>query len=166
MVLVRKVTAEDWEILRDIRLSALREAPTAFGSTYEDQVTFTKQDWLRRIANSCTFFAYLPEVDGRRPVGLAGGYQQTPGVAEVISMWGDPRARGRRVGEALIDAVADWARTETDARTLHLWVTESNQSASRLYERCGFKPTGERQPLPSDPSLPEFAMSRDLYPSP
>jgi ribosomal protein S18 acetylase RimI-like enzyme len=41
-------------------------------------------------------------------------------------------------------------------------VTESNASARRLYERCGFSATGERQPLPSDPSLAEIRMRRDL----
>ena len=35
MVLVRETVAGDWQALRDIRLEALRDAPTAFGSTYE-----------------------------------------------------------------------------------------------------------------------------------
>jgi ribosomal protein S18 acetylase RimI-like enzyme len=45
---------------------------------------------------------------------------------------------------------------------LYLCVTESNASARELYERYGFTPTGERQPLPSDPSLPEMRMRRLL----
>jgi ribosomal protein S18 acetylase RimI-like enzyme len=45
---------------------------------------------------------------------------------------------------------------------VHLWVAESNRSARLLYERCGFRPTGERQPLPSNPQLPEIAMARSL----
>jgi RimJ/RimL family protein N-acetyltransferase len=45
---------------------------------------------------------------------------------------------------------------------MFLWVTESNAPARRLYERCGFTPTGDRQPLPSDPSLPEIRMRRAL----
>jgi GNAT superfamily N-acetyltransferase len=161
MVLVRLVTAEDWEIYRDIRLAALRETPSAFAATYAGEAAFTTQEWLARIAGRSTFLAFLPEVD-QRPIGLAGAFQETPGEAELVSMWVDQRARGRGVGEALIDTVADWARTETEASTLHLWVTDSNHSASRLYERYGFKPTGERQPLPSDPALSEFAMSFDL----
>ena len=35
MVLVRETVAGDWQALRDIRLEALRDVPTAFGSTYE-----------------------------------------------------------------------------------------------------------------------------------
>ena len=37
-----------------------------------------------------------------------------------------PQARGRGVGEALIDAVTGWAR-ERDATSVHLWVTETNK---------------------------------------
>jgi GNAT superfamily N-acetyltransferase len=64
-------------------------------------------------------------------------------------------------GSALITAVAGWARAR-GALALHLWVTESNNPARRLYERSGFTPTGERQPLPSNPDLAEIGMTRPL----
>ena len=127
MVLVRKAVAADWEALRDIRLAALRDAPDAFGSTYAEQAAFTREQWLARIAGNSTFLAYLDGSDGLdgsetgeagdagEAVGLAGGYQETPAVAELVSMWVRPQARGLRIGEALIDAVADWARTSTTA---------------------------------------------------
>jgi ribosomal protein S18 acetylase RimI-like enzyme len=76
-------------------------------------------------------------------------------------MWVRPSARGLGVGEALVEAAAAWAKTR-DFRSLSLWVTESNAPAVRLYERLGFTPTGERQPLPSDPALAEIRMSREL----
>jgi GNAT superfamily N-acetyltransferase len=60
-----------------------------------------------------------------------------------------------------IAAVLDWARASR-ARSVHLWVTETNKPACRLYERCGFSPTGERQPLPSNPALGELGMTRPL----
>jgi hypothetical protein len=34
--------------------------------------------------------------------------------------------------------------------------------ARLLYEWCGFRPTAERQPLPSDAQLPEIGMARSL----
>jgi GNAT superfamily N-acetyltransferase len=173
MVLVRKAVPADWETLRDIRLAALRDAPDAFGSTYPEQAAFTRERWLDRIAGNGTFLAYLDkgepvgdEVarvgDPGEPVGLAGGYQEESGVIELVSMWVRPRARGHGVGEALLDAVADWARTTHNASALHLWVTETNKPARLLYERNGFTATGERQPVPSNPALTEIAMSRPL----
>ena len=84
-----------------------------------------------------------------------------PGELELVSMWVRPQARGRQVGSALVEAVMAYARARPVAR-VHLWVTETNKAARRLYERCGFTPTGERQPLPSDPALMELAMVREV----
>ncbi len=51
MVLVREVTIDDWETLRDVRLAALREAPSAFGSTYAREAAFTPEQWRGRISD-------------------------------------------------------------------------------------------------------------------
>ena len=159
MVVVREVTPDDWETLRDVRLAALREAPHAFASTYAREASFTEEQWRGRINDrSVTYFAYLPE--NPEPAGLAGAYV-ADGIANVVSMWVRPSARGNGVGEALIGATADWAKTRDHAALL-LWVTESNTSARKLYDRCGFALTGERQPLPSDPTVPEVQMRRPL----
>ena len=161
MVLVRETVAGDWQTLRDIRLEALRDAPTALGSTYEREALRGQQHWRDRIARGGTFLAYLPEVSAAEPAGLIGGYQEDPVTVQLVSMYVRPRARGRGVGEALVATVIDWARTRT-ATHVRLWVTETNAPARALYERCGFALTGERQPVPSHPSLGEVAMSCTL----
>jgi GNAT superfamily N-acetyltransferase len=161
MVLVREVVAGDWEALRDIRLEALRDAPEAFGSTFEREVAFAEADWRRRISRGGNFLGFLPEASASEPAGLIGGYVEAPEMVELVSMFVRPRARGRGVGEALIATVIDWAAAR-NAASVHLWVTETNKPARLLYERCGFTPTGERQPLPSNPALGEIAMSRPL----
>jgi ribosomal protein S18 acetylase RimI-like enzyme len=159
MVVVREVIPDDWQTLRDVRLAALREAPYAFGSTYAREAAFAEEQWRGRISDrSVTYLAYLPE--NPEPAGLAGVYVEGD-VADVVSVWVRPSARGRAVGEALIGATADWAKAR-DHESLLLWVTESNAPARRLYDRCGFTPTGERQPLPSDPTLPEVRMRLSL----
>ena len=159
MVLVRETVMDDWQALRDIRLEALRDAPTAFGSTYEREALRDEAHWRGRIARGCTFLAYIPEVS--EPAGLIGGYQEDPVTVELVSMYVRPRARCRGVGEALVATVINWAG-KRNASSVHLWVTETNSHALALYERCGFTLTGERQPLPSDPSIGEIAMARPL----
>lgn len=159
MVLVREAGPDEWQTLRDIRLAALRDAPQAFASSYAREAAFTREQWLGRFsARSITFFAFLPDV--AEPTGIAGVYAPDD-VADLVAMWVRPSARGHRVGEALVTAAAGWAGARAyDA--LYLWVTESNEPARRLYERSGFTPTGERQPLPSDPGLAEIRMRRPL----
>jgi GNAT superfamily N-acetyltransferase len=161
MFLVRQPALEDWQALRDIRLEALRDAPSAFGSTYEREVVRGESQWRDRISRGGTFLAYLPELTAPEPAGLIGGYQEDPVTVELVSMYVRPRARGRGVGEALVAAVIGWAR-DHNAAQVHLWVTETNAPARALYDRCGFALTGETQPLPSDPSLGEVAMSHLL----
>src|SRR4029079_19611843 len=99
------------------------------------------------------------------PAGLGGGYLAAPEVVELVGMFVRPQARGRGVGEAVIDAVAGWA-TQQGASTVHLWVTETNKGARLLYERCGFTVTAERQPLPSNPALGEIGMQRPVESGP
>jgi GNAT superfamily N-acetyltransferase len=162
MVLVRATTLDDWQAMRDIRLEALRDAPDAFASTYARETAFEPAEWHRRATRDGSFLAFIPELTV--PAGLVGGFEQEPGVAELVSMFVRPQARGHGVGEALIDAVAAWARSR-NATSVHLWVSETNKPAIRLYERCGFTVTPERQPLPSNPALGELGMTREVTPA-
>ncbi len=161
MVLVRETVTADWQAWRDIRLLALRDAPDAFSSTYAEQIRLGADHWRQRVAGCGLFLDWTPEVSRAEPAGMAGGYQAAPGTVELISMFVRPQARGRGVGEVLIDAVIGWAR-ERDATSVHLWVTETNKHGRLLYERRGFSVTAERQPLPSNPALGEVGMFRRL----
>ena len=192
MVGVRETVPGDWQALRDIRLEALRDAPSAFASSYACEAARGEEHWRGRSSGGGIFLAYFPEasqasasqasasqasasqtsasqasavqasaIQAREPAGLAGGYQADPVTVELVSMYVRPRGRGRGVGEALVAAVINWAG-QRNAAAVHLWVTATNTPARALYERCGFALTGEPQPLPSDPSLGEVAMSRTL----
>jgi ribosomal protein S18 acetylase RimI-like enzyme len=161
MVVVREATPEDWEAIRDTRLSALREAPYAFASNAAREAGYSEQKWRAwtQVSGRGVMFladlARLPEA-----AGIAGVLVED-GAADLISLWVRPAARGQKVGQALIEATADWSRSR-GFDVLCLWVTESNAPACRLYERSGFAPTGERQPLPSDPALPMIKLRREL----
>src|SRR5262245_38483805 len=159
MCLVREVRPDDWAILREIRLAALRDAPQAFGSTYKREARFTGAQWRERInSRSVTFFAHLDE--DAAPAGIAGVWVDD-GAADLVSMWVRPDARGRGVGAALVTAAAGWARAR-DHDTLFVWVTELNAPARRLAQRGGSPASGERPPLASDPTLTEIRMRRPL----
>jgi ribosomal protein S18 acetylase RimI-like enzyme len=140
---VRVLGGDDWALLRDIRLRALRDSPSAFGSTYEREVGFGEADWRRRLEDAASVNV-LAELGGR-PVGMAGGFPDLPGLLHVVAMWVEPDARGRGVGHALLRAVEDRARER--GLGLHLDVNTANAAARRSYERFGFRTTGETRPL-------------------
>jgi hypothetical protein len=45
MVEIRRSTEQDWQTLKRVRLAALREAPYAFGSTYEKERQWDDDKW-------------------------------------------------------------------------------------------------------------------------
>ena len=50
MVLVRATTMTDWQVLREIRLQALLDAPDAFGSTHAREAAFGEDEWRQRAS--------------------------------------------------------------------------------------------------------------------
>lgn len=95
-------------------------------------------------------------------VGMAGGFFEADDpVPSLISMWVEPQARGLGGAEALIEAVAGWAR-DCGATSLGLWVFESNAQARAVYRRAGFTETGETQVEPTRPADIERRMVRAI----
>jgi ribosomal protein S18 acetylase RimI-like enzyme len=159
----------DEDRYRQIRLRALADSPSAFASTFEREEAFTPDVWTSRLTDehTVTFLAVdgtasIGEIPaGTISVGTTAVRVEEAGHAQLLGMWVAPEARGRGIGERLLDAAFDCVRAR-DVRRLGLWVTESNHHARALYERAGFRPTGGRQPLPSDPSLMEVQLVRDI----
>ena len=138
MIKLRVLGPDDWPLWRELRLAALAEAPYAFGSRLADWqgAGDRPERWRDRLAlpGSYNLVAVLDD----QPVGMASGVpSDDPGVVELISMWVSPVARGRGVGDRLIDGVERWARRE-QAKIFRLSVTSGNEAAERLYRRCGF----------------------------
>jgi GNAT superfamily N-acetyltransferase len=152
---VRRMDPGDWKLLRDLRLRALSDSPSAFASTYEGERLLPDADWRERLARPGRV-SLLASLDGQ-PAGIAGGYLHDSGYVEVVSMWVVPAARGRGLGDALVTDVLGWAR-EQGAREVRLWVTRDNEVAERLYQRHGFERNGDVKPLPSDPCVDEIGM--------
>ena len=129
------LSEDDWAAWRDLRLAALREAPYAFCSTLADWQDAEESRWRMRLTD--VPYNLIAELDGR-PAGMVSGVAPDGnGTAELISLWVAPFARGRGVGDALLEAVHCWA-VETGATRLALQVFDGNATAKALYRRHGF----------------------------
>jgi RimJ/RimL family protein N-acetyltransferase len=160
------VQRRDWQDYREIRLAALKDAPSAFASTWQQEASFSASQWTERAQRSQdgdTSTIVVAADDAGRWVGLAGGYR--PGDrgadAELISMWVAPDCRGQKISPELVGAVLTWAESHRAAR-VGLWVNAANQPAISLYEKAGFRRTGEVDKLPSDPAQQEIRMLRGV----
>jgi ribosomal protein S18 acetylase RimI-like enzyme len=141
-VVVRRLTSGEADAYRRVRLAALSDASSAFGSTYEEEAQLTSSQWQGRLDNEAR--AVLVAEEDTEIVGLAVGApdDEDPGAGFLLSMWVAPSARGHGHGDDLVQAVLAWSSV-VGLRLVRLHVTEGNGPAVELYRRNGFGFSGQ-----------------------
>ena len=134
MATLRRLTPDDWETFRQIRLRSLADSPDAFGSTLAREQAFAEDDWRQRLSGP-VYVVTDPE-----PVAVGGVFERDERL-HVWGMWTDPAHRGRGHARAVLDALIP-----PDAEAW-LDVNETNTAARAAYERYGFVGTGQREQL-------------------
>src|SRR2546421_12642890 len=104
---VRRVLPADAAEFQALRLRGLREIPTAFGSSYEEECETPASDLAERLRRNINGFV-LGAVEGGRLVGIVGMQREAHRkLAHKMILWGmyvAPEARGRGVGRQLVEA--------------------------------------------------------------
>jgi ribosomal protein S18 acetylase RimI-like enzyme len=164
MAMLKPITCESVASFKAVRLGALQDTPSAFGSTYAKESRLSDAEWDQRVAQwhgdrSICYLAW----EGDRACGIAASFLDLEDVtkAHLVSMWVAPPQRRCGVGRLLVDGIIDWASARR-AKTLRLTVTSNNEAATRFYERLGFVKTGKTEPYPNDPALVEYEMVRPI----
>jgi ribosomal protein S18 acetylase RimI-like enzyme len=153
-ILIRPAEPTDYETLGDITASAyLQDGLLAFGD---------EDDWyleeLKNVAKRAeTAEVLVATADDRILGGVtyvpAGGPMSEiarPGEAEIRMLGVSHAARGRGVGQALVQACV--ARAAATGSDIVLCTQPTMHTAHRIYERLGFTRVPERDwhPIPGD----------------
>ncbi|MEU6217106.1 GNAT family N-acetyltransferase [Streptomyces sp. NPDC047022] len=152
-IVIRQVEAGEYEALGEITAQAyLRDGLLDFG---EDDFYLGE---LRDVAKRAASAEVLVAVEHAR---LLGGVTFVPGVGPMADIAGPGEAeirmlavahtgRGHGVGEALVRACLDRARSVPGCGRVVLSTQRSMHAAHRIYERLGFTRTPERgwSPVP------------------
>lgn len=153
---IRRTSARDWRELRELRLAALRDpvAVVAFYEPYEKAARLTRRDWERRASGELEgTVTFVGEWEDGRFSGMLTAFT-TSRCARVVSVYLLPEHRGSGLAAELMRAVVDWA----DGREVRLHVHQDNERAARFYAAMGFRPTGDSDPDPRDPSLRAYEL--------
>jgi GNAT superfamily N-acetyltransferase len=142
---VRTILGNEAARYRDLRLEALRESPTSFTATWDDERMLPREEWEARVASSVGGTSTVAVADsGDELVGLAVGIPWG-GRVRVVSVWVAPRWRGQGLAARLIEHVCDWA-AHAGYREAQIETAMGNPSPRALYQRLGFMPVDETPP--------------------
>lgn len=156
----------DWQVLRDVRLEALRESPDSFVASYEEWRQYGEESWKEQVRRARWIVA---DRDGSVVGVVALGLDhEDPEAAEIFGLWVAAQTRGRRVAWGLVQEVAEQAFAEGRSR-LYFWVGSDNAPAVAFASSFGFRPTSQRRWAGADESMDgveETAMMLPLAPDP
>ncbi len=144
-MLIRRLTPSDAPAFLALRLAALRDCPTAFSSSYEEE----------RDTSLATIEGYFAADSGRNFFGAFEGEQLAGmiGVGResmrklmhkgfIRGMYVAPVHRGKGGGRMLLDTGLAFAAAMPDLRQVNLTVTADNGAAIGLYQAAGFAAYG------------------------
>jgi ribosomal protein S18 acetylase RimI-like enzyme len=144
----------NWRLYRDLRLNAVLECPHAFGSTYEEELAVTPEDWQRRL----NFNMLFAQKDGDI-VGMIGavidGREKTKHTALIISFYVHESARNNGIGSLLLSKMLENLQNNPGIKKISLQVTTTQNAVVQLYKKFGFNITGT--------SEQEYCINDDYY---
>ncbi|WP_134701974.1 GNAT family N-acetyltransferase [Ammoniphilus sp. YIM 78166] len=152
---IRVLNESDAHVYQELRLSALKTNPEAFGSTYDKEVHFSMETVEERIKPSKDKFVLGSFDKMGSLVGtvifIRENNIKTTHKANVYGMYVAPEVRGKGIGKSLILELIKQARNCEGLEHINLTVVSNNQSAKKLYEFVGFEVYGtERKALKFD----------------
>lgn len=143
---IRVLDEPDARAYQELRLSALKINPEAFGSTYEREVKFTLETVVERMKPTRDKFVLGAFDDSGSLVGIVAFVREsglkTAHKGNVFGMYIAPEMRGQGLGKSLILELIRKARGCDGLEQINLAVMSENDIAKKLYNSLGFKVYG------------------------
>jgi ribosomal protein S18 acetylase RimI-like enzyme len=145
---LRRLSPLDATEYRRLRLRGLRESPTAFGSSYAEEVKRPLKAFVARLEQTPTKWTF-GAFENERLVGVVTLIREEKRKekhkASIFGMYVDRKERRKGVGRELLNFVLEAARRMRGLKQLRLAVVEGNRPARCLYEGAGFKTYGREE---------------------
>ena len=143
-IVIRPLSPTEWAAFRDLRLEALKVAPGAFASSYQAEVTHTREEWQRTISGPGHQVFGL--FDRGHLIGITAAFtwrEDPSGETAILAMsFILPEYRGRGLSHLLYEARLEWIRAQGLSKRVIVSHRASNEVSRRLAERHGFVAIG------------------------
>lgn len=159
-VCIETLNETEWQTLRNVRLTALDESPSAFISQYDTEARYPESKWRSEFTRGKWLIATKNcEVAGI--IGMTREPETPLDQCYLEYLWVRPGLRRAGIGSLLVETAIGYAR-ECGVINVSLWVIEGNTAARAMYTSLGFADTGIRQPLNDGSGLHEELMQITL----
>ena len=140
---IRRLTPDDAEAFRAIRLESLRDNPEAFAASYEFEEGLPLSAFADRLKKSAIFGAFQDDA----LTGIAGfSALKSPKAQHKGILWGmylREAARGTGQAKALVERLLEHAGSRVER--VYLTVVTDNARAVAFYRKLGFESYGIEQ---------------------
>lgn len=149
---IRILNESDAQLYQELRLSALKVNPEAFGSTYEREVKFSLETVAGRIKPATDKFVLGAFDESGSLVGIVTFMREsshkTSHKGNIFGMYVATEVRRQGVGKSLMIELIRKAKECDGLEQINLTVVSENDSAKKLYKSLGFELYGvERKAL-------------------
>lgn len=139
-ILISRLQDSRWKEGRDLRLEALKVEPTAFSSSFDEEVNIPKEEWIIRNRNA--FYAF----DNNQLVGMIvtinQNHQMTKHIANIFGVYVKNSHRGKGFGSALFEHALRYLTEQDQLIKIKLTVNTKHSAAIGLYKKYGFSEVG------------------------
>ena len=164
--IIKKILKSDWQKYKNIRLEALKNEPSAFGSSYEEEFKRSDKEWQKRLEvseqqNSDRFF-YAISVNNKF-FAIGGTYKDDRKEWNVMAIYTKKEFRGLGLGKKLMSGILNEFK-KIGVKKVFLAVNTHQIAAIALYKKFDFKVinTIKNQLLGDGEYYDEFEMVKDL----
>ena len=141
-------TIEDLQGFKNLRLEALQQDPSAFGSSYAKEVSRTDEEWkawLEKSLGEQSQELLLLAKDGGKYVGMIGSAPKDEKRWKIKAVYVTPEYRGKGVSKKLLQQVLRRIDANKNIEEIELSVNTNATAAVNLYKQFGFEIQGTIQ---------------------
>ena len=144
---IRRLAPPDASPYRLLMLEAYERHPDAFTSTVAERGSLPLTWWEARMKEGADALEMvIGAFQGSRLAGTIGlsfeAREKARHKAHLFGMYVPSNARRGGIGRQLVMAALEQAQKRAGVKLVQLTVTQGNDTAQKLYERCGFVPFG------------------------
>jgi len=139
---IRRLTEGDAQALWDLRTTALRSEPEAFGESVEEHLQTPLETIAERLRSGGDENFVLGAISNSELVGMVGFYRELRRKrchrGWIWGMYVAPRWRDQGIGRRLLEEAVRLTRKISGLQRVLLSVSSTQSAARHLYESVGF----------------------------